>query len=66
MQLREKIVAGATLIEIMSQFWNDKSGATAIEYALLTAGIAQVIKSVVNGLGTTLIIRFTSIISSLR
>lgn len=50
----------------MHRCWNDKSGATAIEYALLAAGIALVIISAVNGLGTRLNSRFTSINGSLR
>ncbi len=50
----------------LKQFLNDESGATAIEYGLIAAGIALAIISVVNGLGTNLRARFTSINSSLR
>ena len=41
----------------------DESGATAIEYGLIAAGISVAIIAVVNGLGTKLITTF-SIISS--
>jgi pilus assembly protein Flp/PilA len=47
-------------------FLNDKSGATAIEYGLIAAGIALAIIAVVNGLGTNLNDRFTSINNSLK
>ena len=39
----------------------DKRGATAIEYGLIAAGISLAIIAVVNGLGTTLNTKFTSI-----
>jgi len=44
----------------------DQSGATAIEYGLIAAGIALAIIAVVNGLGTTLNTGFTSVNSSLK
>jgi pilus assembly protein Flp/PilA len=50
----------------LKQFLKDESGATAIEYGLIAAGISLAIISVVNGLGTKLGARFTSINSSLR
>ena len=43
-----------------------ESGATAIEYGLIAAGIALAIIAVVNGLGTRLNTKFTSINSSLK
>ncbi|MCK1377124.1 Flp family type IVb pilin, partial [Bradyrhizobium sp. 24] len=43
------------------KFWTDDSGATAIEYGLIAAGIALAIITVVNGLGTTMNDKFTSI-----
>lgn len=52
--------------QILSKFWNDQSGATAIEYGLIAAGIALAIIAVVNGLGTNLNDKFTSINSSLK
>jgi pilus assembly protein Flp/PilA len=48
------------------KFWNDESGATAIEYGLIAAGIALAIIAVVNGLGTNLNTMFSSINSSLK
>jgi pilus assembly protein Flp/PilA len=44
----------------------DESGATAIEYGLIAAGISVAIIAVVNGIGTTLNGKFTSINSQLR
>ena len=48
------------------KFLNDESGATAIEYGLIAAGISLAIIAVVNGLGTNLNEKFTSINSSLK
>jgi pilus assembly protein Flp/PilA len=48
------------------EFLSDQSGATAIEYGLIAAGIALAIIAAVNGLGTTLNTQFTSINSSLK
>jgi pilus assembly protein Flp/PilA len=47
-------------------FLSDQSGATAIEYGLIAAGIALAIIAVVNGLGSTLNDKFSSISSSLK
>ncbi|MBI5260405.1 MAG: Flp family type IVb pilin [Bradyrhizobium sp.] len=47
-------------------FWKDESGATAIEYGLIAAGIALAIITVVNGLGTSINEKFGSISSSLK
>ena len=44
----------------------DDSGATAIEYGLIAAGISIAIIVAVNGLGTNLNGMFTSINSSLK
>ena len=48
------------------KFLRDENGATAIEYGLIAAGISLAIITVVNGLGTRLASRFTSINNSLR
>ncbi|WP_438265134.1 Flp family type IVb pilin [Bradyrhizobium commune] len=48
------------------KFWSDESGATAIEYGLIAAGIALAIITVVNNLGTSLNDKFGSISSSLK
>jgi len=39
---------------VARRFWADQSGATAIEYGLIAAGIALAIIAVLNGLGTKL------------
>jgi pilus assembly protein Flp/PilA len=51
---------------LITRFVKDESGATAIEYGLIAAGISLAIIAVVNGLGTTLNTKFTSINSSLK
>lgn len=47
-------------------FLADESAATAIEYGLIAAGIAVAIIAIVNGLGTQLNDKFTSISSQLK
>ena len=54
------------LKKVFSKFLSDESGATAIEYGLIAAGIALVIITVVNGIGTNLNEKFTSINTSLK
>jgi len=44
----------------------DESGATAIEYGLIAAGISVAIIAVVNGIGSTLNTKFSSVNSQLR
>jgi pilus assembly protein Flp/PilA len=56
----------AKLQHYIRKFLADESGATAIEYGLIAAGIALAIIAAVNGLGTTLNTQFTSINSSLK
>ena len=51
---------------LLSRFAKDESGATAIEYALIAAGIALAIITAVNTLGTTLSGKFASINASLK
>ena len=48
------------------KFLSDKSGATAIEYGLIAAGISIAIVAVVNGLGSNLNTKFDSINTSLK
>ena len=50
----------------MQAFLSDESGATAIEYGLIAAGIALAIIAAVNTLGTTMSTKFTSINASLK
>jgi len=51
---------------LVSRFIKDESGATAIEYALIAAGIAIAIITAVNGVGTALSTKFNAISSSLK
>ena len=51
---------------LLARFMKDESGATAIEYGLIAAGISLAIIAAVNGLGTSLNTKFTSISSSLK
>jgi pilus assembly protein Flp/PilA len=52
--------------KLFARFLNDQSGATAIEYGLIAAGISIAIITVVNGLGTNLNTKFSDINSSLK
>ena len=52
--------------KLFARFLNDESGATAIEYGLIAAGISIAIIAAVNGLGTNLNTKFTSINNSLK
>ena len=54
------------LKQIAQKFWSDESGATVIEYGLIAAGISLAIIAIVNGLGTNLNAKFTSINTSLK
>jgi pilus assembly protein Flp/PilA len=51
---------------LVARFVKDESGATAIEYGLIAAGISLAIIAVVNGIGTTLNTKFSSINTSLK
>lgn len=46
---------------LVKRFMNDESGATAIEYGLIAAGIAVAIIGAVNALGSNLNTGFTTI-----
>ncbi|MGA3140516.1 MAG: Flp family type IVb pilin [Xanthobacteraceae bacterium] len=52
--------------QLLSRFWDDQSGATAIEYGLIAAGISVVIIAAVNGIGTKLNATFGSISTQLK
>lgn len=51
---------------LILSFFKNESGATAIEYGLIAAGIAVAIISAVNGVGTALTGVFTGISSALK
>jgi pilus assembly protein Flp/PilA len=52
--------------KLISRFLADQSGATAIEYCLIATGISIVIVVAVNGMGTTLSGKFTSVNASIK
>ena len=52
--------------KMIMQFVRDDSGATAIEYGLIAAGISVAIIAVVQGLGTKLAATFQSVNSNLN
>jgi pilus assembly protein Flp/PilA len=53
------------MTNLLTQFSKDESGATAIEYGLIAAGISVAIITVVNTLGSQLKTTFTTISSQL-
>jgi pilus assembly protein Flp/PilA len=53
------------MINLLDRFAKDESGATAIEYGLIAAGISVAIITVVNTLGSQLKSTFTTISSQL-
>jgi pilus assembly protein Flp/PilA len=50
----------------VTRFLKDESGATAIEYGLIAAGISVAIIAVVQGLGSKLNTTFTSVQTALK
>jgi pilus assembly protein Flp/PilA len=54
------------MLSFVSRFIADESGATAIEYGLIAAGIAVAIIAAVNTLGTTLNGTFTNVNSQIN
>ena len=51
---------------LIARFVKNESGATAIEYGLIAAGISLAIIAAVNGLGSSLSGKFSSINASLK
>ena len=56
----------AKLKSIFKRFFADESGATAIEYGLIAAGISLAIITVVAGLGSNLNGKFTTVKNALQ
>jgi pilus assembly protein Flp/PilA len=52
--------------QFVKDFLSDESGATAIEYCIIAAGISIVIVTVVNGIGTTVSTTFATVSTSLK
>ena len=57
---------GETIMMLISKFAKDESGATAIEYGLIAAGISVAIITVVGTVGTKLNATFTSVAAALK
>jgi pilus assembly protein Flp/PilA len=53
------------MAKLIERFTNDESGATAIEYGLIAAGISVAIIAVVNSLGSQLNSTFSTVSSQL-
>ena len=51
---------------LVSRFMKDESGATAIEYGLIAAGISVAIIAVVNGLGSKLSNTFNNVTTKMK
>jgi len=51
---------------LLVRFVTDDSGATAIEYGLIAAGISVAIIAVVNGIGSNLNSKFNTVSTQLR
>jgi pilus assembly protein Flp/PilA len=49
------------MVAAVKRFWNDESGATAVEYALMVALIAVAIIVAVTALGTSLSTKFEDV-----
>jgi pilus assembly protein Flp/PilA len=63
---RAQLFKERSMSKLVLRFLNDDSGATAIEYGLIAAGISVTIIAVVNGVGTKLNTTFSSISSQLK
>jgi pilus assembly protein Flp/PilA len=53
-------------MKLATRFWQNQSGATAIEYGLIAAGISVAIIAVVNGLGTKLSDTFSTVTNNMK
>jgi pilus assembly protein Flp/PilA len=54
------------MTNLVKRFARNESGATAIEYGLIAAGIAVAIIAAVNGVGGALITKFGSVSTALK
>jgi pilus assembly protein Flp/PilA len=54
------------MTDLVKRFVQDESGATAVEYGLVAAGISVAIIAVMQGLGSKLNTTFTSVQSAFR
>ena len=61
------LLPGGSIVKLLfKRFLADQSGATAIEYGLIAAGISLAIIAAVNGLGTTLNASYAAINTALK
>jgi pilus assembly protein Flp/PilA len=51
---------------LFARFWRDASATTAIEYSLIALGISVVIIAAVNGIGSSVLTRYTDVSVSLK
>jgi pilus assembly protein Flp/PilA len=58
--------SGEAVMTVLKSFLRDESGATAIEYGLIAAGISVAIITVVQGLGSKLNTTFSDISNKLN
>ena len=65
-QRSRKSEAGISVVQLIHRFLKDESGATAIEYGLIAAGISLAIIAAVNGMGSKLNTKFTAVNTSLK
>lgn len=54
------------MIHRLKQLWSDESGISAIEYALLAAGVALAIATAITNLGEEVESRFNDIVTELQ
>jgi pilus assembly protein Flp/PilA len=52
------------MFHAFKRFASDESGATAIEYGLICAGIAAALIAIINGLGENLIVLLTRLLDA--
>jgi len=52
--------------QLIKKFSKDESASTAIEYAIIAAGLSIAIVTVVNNIGTAVSTRFTSMSTALK
>jgi pilus assembly protein Flp/PilA len=57
---------GLMMSQLLARFCKDESGATAIEYGLIAAGISIAIIAAVQATGTALTTTFTSVSTALK
>jgi pilus assembly protein Flp/PilA len=57
---------GSEIATTMSRFLRDRSGATAIEYAMIASGVGVTIAAAVTSLGTSVKTLFTNVSTSLK